>query len=630
MNTFSTLRGLAIIAGLSLLSACGGGGGGSAKTDLLTMTGSVIAPSADGATVTVKVGDESFETTADSEGNFEIEIEATDSDALVTVLTKLGSDLSFVELLSNLGSFSDLVEDAGSDTIVTSVENIKTNISSLSTAEAVLIEEAEEEGKSLRKTFTFGDGVDPEEALTLGALIQLAINNPGSFALPQGSATTLELARNATARDAFRDDVEGRAPNDLEQAKQDLVGDVNIVGPARAGDVPPDLLAARLDSRGDFPFNESNLVDGFEFDADGSGRYFNGVASTGMAWALTGAKIVVTFDTAIVGNSAELVDCSGSGVSETRDSQISVGGAEIARLSANAVSVTATATITTPDCPNQPSRNATTTIAKTVLKPETLQTFSASEVAGRGLVLPALSTSDQGGNPQVQSDLLDFAAAGTGSGRFIAPAFGWSVADGALNVDYGNGIQGRYRPVLGIDGTARVILADYTTPNGRFAELGLSFPRDPGVAFNAAQIPGRYFQFGIGTENGGDPRLQGFRLRLDANGQGAQENDFVNPNGEVVDEADPYLLNWTLAGNGELSLDRYYDTRSNGNCNPPASDTCVLFDQRILVPINRSGERYYWLERRRLDDSGVDSGDRQTFIARFYDRVPLTASKAGD
>src|SRR5690606_32067442 len=139
-----------------------------------------------------------------------------------------------------------------------------------------------------------------EEALTLAAVIQLALSDPDEFELPQGSATTLELARNRTAREAFRDDIKGRAPEQLEQAKQDLVGNVDIIGPARAGDVPPDLLAALLDDRGEYPFNSNGLVDGFEFDADGSGVYFSNRPSVSMNWALDGPKIRVEFDEPVV------------------------------------------------------------------------------------------------------------------------------------------------------------------------------------------------------------------------------------------------------------------------------------------------------------------------------------------
>ncbi len=608
-----------------LLSACGGGGGGSdTQADVLTLSGKIIAPLPGDADVTVTVDAKPYLTKADDSGNFEIEIESTDADALVTILTKLGSDQSFAELLGNLGSFGDLQTDAGDDGTLTADENVRANVSSLSTAEAVLIDEVDSDGKA----FTFGDGVDPEEALTLAAIIQLALSDPDEFELPQGSATTLELARNPTAREAFRDDIEGRAPEQLEQAKQDLVGNVDIIGPAQAADVPPDLLAARLDVRGQYPLNSSGLVDGFEFDGDGRGRYFSNQGAVGMSWSLEGARIRVEFDEPVVATSFELVDCDGSGIPQQRSSQISETGRDIARLSPTAVSVSSAFTITTPDCPGQPSQTGTATVAKTVLKDETLQDFAVADVSGRSVVLPALTTADQLGGTQLPDDLLSFATSGSGDGRFVAPGFDWSVTDGTLTVDYGSGIQGRYRPVLGIDSVARVVLVDYLTPDGRFADLALSFQRDPAVAFDAADIPARYFQFGIGAENGGDPRQQGFRLRLDADGGGAQEDDFIDANGEVVDGELAYALNWSLSAAGEVVINRYYDSSDNvSDCDPQASQTCVLFDRRILVPVNRDGERYYWLERRRIDDAGVDAGDPQTFIARFYDRVPLDSSK---
>lgn len=620
---------LAFAASLSLLSACGGGGGGgNTKTDVITLSGSVVAPDASDADVTVTVGDESFTTKTDEEGNFEIEIESTDASALVSILTKLNSDLSFVELVGDIGTFGDLETEAGDDATLTSDENIRTNVSTLSTAESVLSDEAEEGEGKRAKAFTFGDGVDPDEALTLAAVLQLLIDNPDEFELPDGVTTTLQVARDATKREALRDDFEERAPTDFEATKQDLVGDVRIIGPAQASDVPPDLLAATLDRRGQFPLNSGGLVDGFEFEDDGVGIYFSNLRSVGMTWALDGPKLRVEFDEPVVANSSELADCDSDGVPEPRNSQITDTGRDIARLSPNAVSVTSTYTITTPNCPGQPSQTVTATIAKTVLRVENLQPFNAADVSGRTVALAALETESQLGNTQLPDDLLSFAAAGTGSGRYTAPAFSWAVADGTLNVNYGSGIQGRYRPVLGIDDVARVVLVDYTTPNGRFTDLVLSFPRDPAVEFTEAEIPGRYFQFGVGVENGGDPRLQGFRLRFDPDRGGAQEDDFIDQSGEVVTAADPFTLNWSLTGAGEVAINRFYDSSNGENCDPAVSSTCILSDRRILVPVNRSGERFYWLERRRIDEAGVDASDPQTFIARFYDRVPLDSAKS--
>lgn len=621
-----TASALAIVGAL-LISSCGGGGGGSA-TSTLTLSGKIVAPLPGAADVVATVDAKPYVVKADAGGNFTVTIDSADADALVTLQTKLVGDLSFVELLGNLGQFGDLLDEAGGDATLTSDENVRTNVSSLSTAEAVLSDEAEDAGKFRRKAFTFGEGVDPEEALTLAALIELAANDPDGFALPQGAATTLDLARSAATRQSFRDEIESRAPEQLEDAKQDLVGNVDVIGPARASDVPQDLLAAQLDERGDFPFNRGGLVDGFEFGDEGRGLYFSNRPSVGMSWTLEGSRIRVELDEPVVATSFERVDCDGSGGSEIRESQLSTQRLEIARLSPSAVSVSARSTRTTADCPSSPSELTTTTIAKTALKADSLQSFAVADVSGRSVALPALATADQLGNTQLPDDLLSFTAAGTGSGRFTAPAFSWAVSDGVLTIDYGNGISGRYRPVLGIDGTARVVLADYATPGGRFADLALSFPRDPVFAFSQAGIPARYFQFGLGAENGGDERLDGFRLRLDADGKGAQEDDSVDAGGNVVDSVDDRGFGWSLSGAGEVEIDRYFQSGNPAQgCEPASQQGCVLFDRRILVPVNRDGERYYWLERRRVDPSGVDAGDLQIFVARFYDRVPQESSQ---
>jgi hypothetical protein len=602
------------------LAGCGGGGGGGSSKLALVIDGDVIAPAAAGATVTVTVGTETFETTADADGKFEAQIEAgaASADELVSILVKLGQDQSFVELLSSAGTLDSLITAAGDDGVLTAEDDVGANVSVLSTAEAVLIEEGEDAGA---KAFTFGDGVDPEEALTLAAALRLAVIDRQRFPLPSGATTTLELARSQQVRETFIAGIETDEPDDLEQAKVALVTDPDVVGPADPARVPAEILAAQLRIGGDYPFNRSGLVSGFELDAGGTGRYFSNQPTVSMSWSIDGTKVRVSFDEPVVATSFEMVDCDGSGTITQRASQVVTEGIDIVLLAPRAVSLTSSETITTPNCPAVQPRTEVRTVAATVLTDANLQSFAAGDVSGKTFAIPVLVEA-AGAFTQLPADLLSFAADGGGSGQFSAGGFSWNAADGAIAVSYGDGISGTYRPVQGFDAASRAVLVDFSSPSGRYADLDLALLRDPAVGFVASEIPARYFQYGVGVENGRDERLEGFRLRFDAGGSGAQEDDFVNANDEVVVSEDPYAFRWALQ-NGELVLRRYAEAETFAPDCDPQTQACVLFDERILVPVNRIGERFYWLERRRIDNSGVDASDPQGFLSRFYDRVPL-------
>src|SRR5690606_4589318 len=105
-----------------------------------------------------------FETKAAADGTYALDVTVSEtlSAALVTMGAKFTGEQDFVEMLSRLGSVSELQLQAGDDDSVDADENIRTNLSSLSTAEAVLIDEAGGDGKA-----ALGSGVDAATALTL-------------------------------------------------------------------------------------------------------------------------------------------------------------------------------------------------------------------------------------------------------------------------------------------------------------------------------------------------------------------------------------------------------------------------------------------------------------------------------
>ena len=125
------LGALGAILLMTQLAACGGGGGDddtpppTPATVALTFKGTVTDAPIANAAVTVKVGDQSFTTTADANGvySIEVEIEEDDADGFVTLSARGAGDQAFVEFTSLAGSFAALAEQAGADDILTADEN---------------------------------------------------------------------------------------------------------------------------------------------------------------------------------------------------------------------------------------------------------------------------------------------------------------------------------------------------------------------------------------------------------------------------------------------------------------------------------------------------------------------------
>lgn len=613
-------------AAVVLAAACGGGGGGGTTEEpipqeiLLTISGKIVGPAPSGAEVTARIGDVEVTTEAAEDGAYSLELAVDEalSSALVTLAGKFTGDQAFVEMLSQLGSVSDLQAQAGEDDSLSPDENIRTNISSLSTAEAVLLDEAAGGGGK----GAIGNGIDAAEALELAAILELAATDPDAFALPQGTDTTLALARSRDGRASFAAAVEETDPKSLENARRALIVNPDVVGAITASDVPNVLLSAVLQVGGEFPFNFFDLVTGIEFDEEGRGRFFSSRTNRGISWTFADNRVRVTYDEPQLTFGDELVDCDGDGTPTREQGVVTDDGFELVILSPTAISLSITGTLAFPECPAVPEETVTSTGALTVLNQSNTGGFVEADIAGASFVAPVRIPNGEtdSGASLFQAELLNFSANGTGSGTYLIDAFDWTIEDGTLTLTYADGVDVRYRTVASIDAVAAGVLVDSGAGIDRLAEIDFGFEADPAASIDPLDVAGQYFQFGVGEENGGDPRLKGFRFVLEPDGSGSQTFDFVDENGEVVDSALP--LRWVAEG-GELLITRYQDGDSGAPCDPPATG-CQLVDERRLVAVNEDGERFYLLEFRQRYAGGVVNGPATT-VARFYDRVPLAA-----
>ncbi len=145
------------------------------------------------ATITASFGDQTSTTTADENGQYMLEFfyrPGTLSGNEMVVLNALGEgDQNHIELISQLGSFSALQKQAGTDGVLTQDESARTAITQVSTALHLL---AKDTGIALTSDAALAEAeaqVNTESLMMLIALIKVLADNP-DFTPKQG--TTLE------------------------------------------------------------------------------------------------------------------------------------------------------------------------------------------------------------------------------------------------------------------------------------------------------------------------------------------------------------------------------------------------------------------------------------------------------
>jgi hypothetical protein len=176
----------------------------SKKGNVVTITGLVTDNTIPNATVTIYVGSQTFITTSDANGKYTIDITVDDANLNkpIKAVAKGSTIQPEVEFVSLLPSLKTLIEQAGSDATLNSIENFAVNITNVTTAEFALIE--------LNKFSTATDAdlevakknIKEIEKLRLAALIKIVVDSP-DYNLPNGVNSTLELVSNKTTSDAY-------------------------------------------------------------------------------------------------------------------------------------------------------------------------------------------------------------------------------------------------------------------------------------------------------------------------------------------------------------------------------------------------------------------------------------------
>lgn len=629
------------------LSACGGDNGGSPPsssnpppsnnnppapaTVKLKLTGKVTDEPVPNAVVTATVGGETFTTTADATGAYSLDIEIDEGDVgeFVVLNARGVADQEFVELTSLAGSFQTLAAQAGDDDTLSSAENFSTQITNVSTAEAVLLREANGGAPvtSDAALASLGATLNGQDVLDLAAAIKLVVDHAADYPMPEGATSTLALVSDAAERKQLVADVSAQDPDAFKATQSAIAADPALSQPVNVQSVT-DFTAAMLSTDAGFTFNYSNRVSSYHFEEDGTGSVSAGTFDQQMTWTVEGSTIRVTYAQPVETVSYDTESCSGD-VRQVEAHYVS-DSVTLTLLSDRTVAATETSDVTYADCAALEPREVTTTSARTILRESDFQVIDVDELRGGTQTIYVFDSALNA----VVADIADIGADGTGTTRLTNQSFTWTVdsASRVITATFTDGTVAEYRSLRDIDELSSDLFYEIRTAGGAvYSDAGATVFADPeyGFELTADVVPGRFYQFGIGDETAPDDRLKGFRLRFDVGGTGAQEIDYIDLNGEVaVDDESTSPANafhWTIE-NDSVVVRRTWDVAAQvDNCvfgNP----NCVLYDERRIIPLGADGSRIYWIEQRRTATEGVTDSSPMTILVRFYDYEPLAGA----
>lgn len=603
----------------------------------LKLTGTVTDAPIANAVVTATIGEETFTANADANGNYslDLEVEEDAADGFITLSARGVGSQSYVEFTSLVGTFSSLQTQAGDDETLSNTENFATQITNVSTAQAVLLQEANGGSPvtSAALLSSLSATLNSQEVLDLATAIKLLVDDADNYPMPDGETSLLALMANTASREQFVDTTYDQNPTVFANAQTAIVTDTTLTRPVSSDSLPASLTAIMLSTDADFSFNYFNRVNAYTFNADGTGTASAGSWNTDTTWTISGSSVEIAYASAVSVPSWDVVECQTT--IRQVEASYSSDGVKLTLLNDRTLAITETSHVSYPnlpgDCSNLQAHDVTTTVARTILADDDFQQIDAAELQGSTQSLYVYDAVSG-----ITADIADLNADGTGSTWAFGKQFTWELDETGriVNVTFSDGTAGRFRSLRDVDSVTTDLLYEIETPDGRRVDAGASVYADPELplVFTPEALPGRFYQFGVGVEGSSETRTKGFRLRFDADGTGSQEDDAINDLDQLVTRSDsnqPDLgFHWFIDGEDAVIQHTLYLPSLptlEYNCAPESID-CMVWDERRLVPLVLDGERVYWMEYRRTAPPGetLDDGIPTTLI-RFYDYEPFAA-----
>lgn len=197
---------------------------------IVTITGLVTDTVIPNAQLFFYVGDQIHTAQADANGKYTISITANEVDATkpIKVVATGGQGQEYVEFVSLLPSFNTLNQQAGSDSLLISDENLAVNLTNVSTAEFALISQANMSITTDAELELARNSINENDKFTLAALIKIVVDRE-EYSLPTDVNTTLALVIDKPTSDSFLAAINAEDPTLVQNTINEIRRDSSLV-----------------------------------------------------------------------------------------------------------------------------------------------------------------------------------------------------------------------------------------------------------------------------------------------------------------------------------------------------------------------------------------------------------------
>ena len=635
-----------------------------AEPQNLQLSGLSARPLLVGGTVSVHVGEQTFSDTVDSVGEWSVQAQTINPQDMVRVEIRSADDARIL-MESYLGQWSDLTNLAVAGQLGPD-QSYALRVGAFTSALANALREKNAlQNLSSQVTLDLASaeqlvaaayGLETEQVLDHGTLLLLLAD--GTVALDSQFSSILAVLPDFEAVMSLLREAVNNHLSAFTSARENLDADLALAPGFDAA-----LSATRLVELGQSRFHFAG--DQFQLSSDGSARIDAGSVSPAGAtgghaaqvasWTVSGKQIVVTPAAPQPSSFTAFGKICGSDpnprdleVEQTVEEYRFAPVIEFPGRGPILLQIQREATEHYPDAPDCADEQQSFSYLTLFSRTEDLLPFASAVEPGDSFALAAVNRRPDAVDRinGFRSDRFNFLSGGVGNSEGFGvegggeEAFTWRVAaDGALQLDYSDGMRVRYYHLSTDDavGFEVIVLAENTSgyrSSARVTAVEIEGPVD----LPASELPGRWAQYGDSRAFSNSFQLFSlFGLKLYANSEFEQYNNILLRDGSFDSEffssggeADSGSLgNWALAG-GRVTIESRVDSADHSrNCDANAP-TCEVYSRRVWQPIARSGNRYYMLEERDYR-SPPDYGqpmERLYNDLRYYDRTDLPASKA--